>query len=123
MISRYLVGCGCMNFRDMDGLAFIGKVGMYCNFLTFCGTESRNATSDFPANAEESNLKVMSMLPSFSSAIKVSDAVISLPSASVITSPVNLIYKLFRSLAYSRPTSKPLYVMTGKLVEIRLTEK
>ena len=37
MVARYLVGCGCMNFRYTDGLTLIGKIGMYCYFLTFCG--------------------------------------------------------------------------------------
>ena len=66
------------------------------------------ATSDFPANAEELKVKVMSMLPSSVSAIKVSHAIISLPSASVITSPLTLSTS-FPVITYSRPTSKPLY--------------
>ena len=67
-----------------------------------------NATNDFPANADASNLNVMSMLPSFSSATKISDVVISLPSASVIASLVSLSTSV-PVIVYSRPTSNPLY--------------
>ena len=36
MIAGYFICCGCMNLRDMDGLALIGDVGMYRYFLFLC---------------------------------------------------------------------------------------